>query len=79
MIATVVDAEALWQTAVASLAAGIGTTVIFSFTIVGAARFTEASRDGRSFAAALYGGVAVIGLVGTVAAVVAAVIVMTSK
>jgi len=79
VIATVVDTQALWQTAVYSIAAGVGMTAIFSFAIVGAARFAEANRDGRSVTAALYGALAVIGLLGTAAAVIAGVIAITSK
>ena len=79
MLATVVDTEALWQTVVAALVAGVGTTTIFSIAILGFARSAEATRSGRSAEAAVFGILAAVGLVATVAAVVLAVIVMTTK
>ena len=78
MIATVVDTEALWQTIVAAFIAGVGITFVFSLAILGIARFAEASREGRSFEAAAFGALAVVGLLATGAGVVAGVIVMTS-
>ena len=79
MIATVVDTTALWQTAVSALAAGIGITAVFSLVILGAARMSEASRDGRTVAATLYAGLALLSLIGTAAAVVIGVVVMSTK
>lgn len=79
MIATVVDTKALWETIVAAFIAGVGTTFVFSLAILGVARFSEASRDGRSVEAAAFGALAVIGLLATGTAVVAGVIVMTTK
>ena len=78
MIATVIDTEALWQTTVAAFIAGVGITFVFSLAILGIARFSEASREGRSFEAAAFGALAVVGLLATGAGVVAGVIVMTS-
>ncbi len=79
MIATIVDTEALWQTVVAAFAAGVGTTVVFSLAILGATRFSEASRDGHRAQATLFGALTVLGLLATVAAIVVGVIVMTTK
>jgi hypothetical protein len=79
VIATVVDTTALWETAVYSLIAGIGVTAIFSIALLGATRMSEATRDGRNATSALYATLALIGLLGTAVAVVAGVIVMTSK
>jgi hypothetical protein len=79
MIATIVDTEALWQTVVAAFVAGVGTTIIFSLAILGATRFSEASREGHRVQAAVFGTLMAVGLIATVAAVVVAVIVMTSK
>ena len=80
MLATIVDTSALWQTIVAAFVAGVGTTLVFSLAILGAARFAEASRDGRSGS----GGASsarsrVLGLLATAAAIVVGVIVMTTK
>ena len=79
MIATIVDTEALLETIGAALIAGIGATIIVSLAILGAARFADASRDGRTVEAALFGALAVIGTVATVGAAVLAVVVMTAK
>jgi hypothetical protein len=78
-LATVVDTEALWQTIVAAFVAGVGTTLVFSIAILGAARFVEANREGRSFEAALFAALGFLGLAATVAAIVVGVIVMTTK
>ena len=79
MLATVVDTEALWRTVVAAFVAGVGTTFVFSIAILGAARVSEAQRNGRGGEAAVFGVVAALGLLATVAAVVIGVVVMTTK
>ena len=79
LLATVIDTEALWQTIIAAFVAGVGTTFVFSIAILGAARFGEASRDGRTAQATFFATVGILGLVATVAAVVIGVIVMTTK
>ena len=79
MLATIVDTTALWQTIVASLVAGIGTTLIFSLAILGAARFAEANRNGRAGEAVIFGALGILGLLATLAAVVVGIIVMTAK
>jgi hypothetical protein len=79
MIATIVDTKALWETVLAAFVAGVGTTIIFSLAILGTTRFSEATRDGNGLHAALFGTLAVVGLLATIAAIVGAVIVMTTK
>ena len=79
MISTIVDTTALWQTVAAAFVAGVGTTVVFSLAILGATRFAEANRQGRSGLAAIFGALAVLGLAATIAAIVIGVVVMTSK
>jgi hypothetical protein len=79
VIATVVDTEALWETVVGATVAGIGTTFVFSLAILGATRFAEANRDGRTLEAGLFGALALLGLVATGAAIVIGVIVLSSK
>jgi hypothetical protein len=79
MIATIVDGDALWQTIAAAFVAGVGTTLVFSLAILGATGFTEASRHRRTVQAALFGALALLGLLATAAAVVVGVIVMTTK
>ncbi len=79
MIATIVDTTALWETVVAAFVAGVGTMLVFSLAILGVARFAELSREGRVVESALFGALAVIGLLATAAAIVVGVIVMTAK
>jgi hypothetical protein len=79
VIATIVDIDALWQTVAAAFVAGVGTTLVFSLAILGVARFTEASREGRSLESALFAALTVLGLLATAAAIVFGVIVMTTK
>lgn len=79
MIATIVDTTALWQTVAAAFVAGVGTTIVFSFAILGATRFADANRDGNRLHAAVYGALSLVGVLATAAAIVAAVIVMTAK
>ena len=79
MLATVVDTEALRDTVLAALVAGIGVTVVFSLAILGVARSIDLSRDGRGIAAAAFGVLGVLALIATVAAVVIGIVVMASK
>ena len=79
MTATVVDTGALLKTIAAALLAGVGVTLIFSVAILGAARFAELSRDGRTAAASAFGILAVVALLAAAAAVTIGIIVMTSK
>jgi hypothetical protein len=79
MIATIVDTKALWETVAAAFVAGVGTTIVFSLAILGAARFGEANREGRALHAALFGVLTAFGLLATLAAIVVGVVVMTSK
>jgi hypothetical protein len=51
-LASIVDWKALWETAVASVVAGLGVTLAASVAIYGFASFAEARRDERSGAAA---------------------------
>jgi hypothetical protein len=79
VIATIVDTHALLQTVIAAFVAGVGATVIVSLAILGAVRFEDANREGRSLEATLFGALAVLGILATLAAAVTAVIVMTAK
>lgn len=76
MLATVVDTKALWETVVGAFIAGVGTTVVFSFAILGMSRFSAANREGRAIKAAVFGVIAVSGVLTTAAAIVIGVIVM---
>lgn len=79
MLATAVDTNALWQAILAAFVAGVGTTLLFSLAILGAARSAEANREGRSLEAAAFATLGVLGLLATAAAIVAGVVVMAAK
>jgi hypothetical protein len=79
MFGTVVDTEALLETVVASLVAGVGVTIVFSLAILGATRWSEARRAGQPLAATAAATLAVAALVASLSAVVVGILVMTSK
>ena len=79
MLGTLVDTGALLRTIAAASVSGVGIALIFSFAILGAARFVEYGRDGRVAAAAAFAVVAVVALVAAAAAVTVGIIVMTQK
>jgi hypothetical protein len=74
-----VDWAALGDVVVASLIAGVGITIFFSLSIMGATRFAELRRDNRIAGATAYGILAVAGLAATAASIIVAIIVMTNK
>ena len=73
-----IDGEALLDTVIASVIAGVGVTVVFSFAILGAAIFGDARREGRGAAAVGGATLMVLGLGGTLASIALAIVVMTS-
>ena len=79
MLATIVDTEGLLKTIVAAFIAGVGVTLIFSLAILGASRFVDLSRDGRSAGAIAFGALAVVALLAALVAVVVGIIVMAQK
>jgi hypothetical protein len=79
LAATLVDTSALLKVVVAALAGGIGTTLAFSFVILGATRFAELRRDERPIEAAAFAALVAVALAASVAIVVFGLIVMSSK
>lgn len=77
VLATIVDWNALGQTALASLLAGVGVAFSFSVAILGAAKVSDPSREPGLVGAVGYGFLAVAGIVGTIAAIVFGLVVMT--
>jgi hypothetical protein len=75
----IVDWGTLGKVLVASLAAGVGMSVVFSLAIVGAARFADKRRDGRSLEATGYVVLLAVSLVVVAAAVVLGIVVMAKK
>lgn len=78
LLASVVDWEALLDTVIASVVAGVGVTVVFSFAILGVAIFGDARREDRTAAAVGAGTLMALGLGGTLAAIAGGIVVMTS-
>jgi hypothetical protein len=79
VLATVVDTEALAETVLAAVVAGVGVTMIFSVAILGMARFVDMNRSGRPVAAVAFGVVALVALVAFAAVIVFGIVVMASK
>jgi hypothetical protein len=74
-----VETKELLETALASLIAGVGITVVFSIAIWGAARFVDLSRDDRPIAASVAAALGILALAATLGAVAVGIVVMTSK
>ncbi len=79
MIAALIEGGELLETVVASTVAGVGVTFVFSVAIWGVARFADLNRDDRHLAAGAAAAVAALAAAATVGAVVAGIVVMTSK
>ena len=79
VLGTIIDSEALLDTTVAALAAGVGVAFTFSLAILGFARLAEASRDGQRFESVLYATLALLGLVASLVAIAFGIVVMTSS
>lgn len=79
MTATLVEGKAMLETVVASVAAGVGVTFVFSIAIWGVARFADLSRSERPLAAGAAAAVAALALLATAAVLVFGILVMTSK
>lgn len=75
-LATIVEWTALWQTAVASLVAGLGVTLAASVAIYGFANFAEARRDERGGAATVAALVAIIASLAFAGAIAVGLVVM---
>jgi hypothetical protein len=79
LAAGVVDWGTLGEVVVASLVAGVGVTVCFSFAVVGAIRFTDMRRAERPLGATFFAALGLLGFAATAAAIVLAIVVMTQK
>jgi hypothetical protein len=76
---SLIDVDALVKVVWVSLAAGVGGTASFSVAIVGAARFAEMRRDGRSAEAGAFALVAALALGACLAAVALGLYVIIEK
>ena len=73
--AEIVDLQPPWKAIVASLAAGVGITLVFSLAVLGWVRTPELWAAGRLLPAALFGVVGVVGLAGALGGVVVGLVV----
>ena len=78
-IGSVVDVDALLEVLWVTFAAGIGVTAAWAAAILGATRWVDLSRSGRTGEAVLFGLVALAGFAVVVAAVVFGIVVMSHK
>ena len=78
-LASIVDGEALLDTVIASLVAGVGVTFAFSVAIYGAVRTAELRRDDRPLAAGGAAALMALGLAVCLAAIGLGFVVMLSK
>ena len=79
MLAALIDSEALGKVILFSLLTSVGGTAVFSFAIVGIARYDEARRGDRRGSGALYAVMTAVCALIIAAVVVEGIIVMTSK
>jgi len=77
--AEILDWNAAWQAIWTAAVAGVGVTVVFSVAVLGATRTADMRRDRRSGQAAFFGVVALVAVAGTLAAVVYAITLITTK
>jgi hypothetical protein len=78
-LATIVDTDALLNVVWASFAAVVGGTLSFSLAIIGATRFTELRRAGRSAEAGVFAALGIAGGLVFVAAAVLGLVLMIDK
>lgn len=75
----IVDWATIGKVVLASIVAGIGVTAAFSIAVLGATRWVEMRRDGRSVESSMFAVVGILGAAVCVAAIVGGIIVMSSK
>jgi uncharacterized membrane protein SpoIIM required for sporulation len=78
-IGSVVDVDGLVELLWVSFAAGIGVTCAWAAAILGATRWMDLSRSGRTGEAVLFGLVALAGFAVVLSAVVFGIVVMSHK
>jgi hypothetical protein len=79
IVAKIIDTQAAWQAIWTAAVSGVGITIVFSLAVLGATRSTDMRRDDRPGQAAMYAALALIGLAATLAAVIYAITLITTK
>jgi hypothetical protein len=79
ILAEIIKWDAAWQAVWTAAVSGIGVTIVFSFAVLGATRTADMRRDDRPGQAVFYGVVALVAVAATLAAVVYAITLITTK
>jgi hypothetical protein len=79
IVAKVIDTHAAWQAIWTAAVSGVGISVVFSLAVLGTTRSTDMRRDDRPGQAAIYAGLALIAFAATIAAIVYAITLITTK
>ena len=79
MILAKIDLTGLEEVVLYSLVAGLGVTVVFALTVYGATRSTDMRRAGHNAIATIYGVLAILGGVATLAAIAYGIYLMQDK
>ena len=78
-MSTIVDTTTLLDLVAVSVLAAVGVTAAFSVAILGATRFSEFRRDGRTMEAAFFGALTALALAACVAAIVYGIVEIQTK
>jgi hypothetical protein len=78
-LATIIDTEALWQTIWSGALAGIGVSVVFALTILGATRSSDMRRADRNGASVAYAALAGVTALMFLAIIAYGVTIITTK
>jgi hypothetical protein len=79
IVAKIIDGHAAWQAIWTAAVAGVGVTIVFSLAVLGATRSMDLRRDDRGGQASLFAGLGLLGFAATIAAVVYAITLITTK
>ena len=79
IVAKIIDTHAAWQAIWTAAAAGVGVTIVFSLAVLGVTRSADMARDDRPAHAALFAALGLLGFAATIAAVVYAITLITTK
>jgi hypothetical protein len=79
IVAKIIDGHAAWQAIWTAAVAGVGVTIVFSLAVLGATRATDLRRDDRPGQATLFAGLGLVGFAATIAAIVYAITLITTK
>ena len=79
IVAKIIDPHAAWQAIWTATVAGVGVTIVFSIAVLGATRAADLRRDDRDAQAVLYAGLGLLGFAATIADVVYAITLITTK